>query len=123
MVLNTNKLPSHKSAAVVEKVRKLFLRTALTPTELSDVVSAEVTRQLNVRGVAVAAVDVDDAVLRPVRAYAEGVFGATDKAERWLHRPSVTLAGARPVDWLRDHPDDMAAVYRALDAIAYGAPV
>jgi Protein of unknown function (DUF2384) len=91
-------------------------------SDLKRVVAQEVGRQLRQSGITVVDTESDTALVREVRAYAQQAFGDAGKANRWLARPSARLGGVRPIDYLASH-DDGRAVYQALDAIAYGAPL
>jgi hypothetical protein len=50
---------------------------------------------------------------------ANRVFGDKQKAEKWLHRPSPSFSGQRPIDLLRDELGT-AVVREALEQIDHG---
>jgi putative toxin-antitoxin system antitoxin component (TIGR02293 family) len=117
--------PLHAKVRDVVAVRSAPQRIAkerVLESDLKRVVAQEVGRQLRQSGIVPIDTEGGTALVREVSAYAQKAFGDAAKANRWLARPSARLGGVRPIDYLASH-DDASAVYQALDAIAYGAPL
>jgi hypothetical protein len=45
---------------------------------------------------------IDEVRILEIRTLADRIFGDENKAEAWLHRPSTSLSGQKPIDLLKD---------------------